>query len=131
MQIGFIGLGIMGSRMAANLQKVGHDLVVYNRTKEKAEALIKEGAQWCDTPAQLAVKVDILFTMLASPEAVSQVALGNDGYLSIKLCICHCVICNNKIYDYSINFQIKITYQTHSISSSKILAISLLNLLIY
>ena len=60
MQIGFIGLGIMGSRMAANLQKVGHDLVVYNRTKEKAEALIKEGAQWCDTPAQLAVKVDIL-----------------------------------------------------------------------
>lgn len=81
MQIGFIGLGIMGSRMAANLLKAGHDLNIYNRTKEKAEALIKEGAQWCDTPAQLAEKVDILFTMLAHPEAVSQVAFGDDGYL--------------------------------------------------
>ena len=79
MQIGFIGLGIMGSRMAANLQKAGHDLMIYNRTREKAETLIKEGAQWCDTPAQLAEKVDILFTMLAHPEAVSQVAFGDDG----------------------------------------------------
>ena len=81
MQIGFIGLGIMGSRMAANLRKAGHDLLIYNRTREKAQALIKEGAQWFDTPAQLAEKVDILFTMLAHPEAVSQIALGDDGYL--------------------------------------------------
>ena len=81
MQIGFIGLGIMGSRMAANLQKAEHELIIYNRTREKAQALIKEGAKWCDTPAQLAEKVDILFTMLANPEAVSQVALGDDGYL--------------------------------------------------
>jgi 3-hydroxyisobutyrate dehydrogenase/glyoxylate/succinic semialdehyde reductase len=81
MKIGFIGLGIMGSRMAANLLKAGHDLNIYNRTKEKAEALIKEGSRWCDTPAQLAARVDILFTMLAHPEAVSQVAFGDDGYL--------------------------------------------------
>lgn len=81
MQIGFIGLGIMGSRMAANLLKAGHNLNIYNRTKEKAEALIQEGAQWCDTPAPLAVRVDILFTMLAHPEAVSQLAFGDDGYL--------------------------------------------------
>jgi 3-hydroxyisobutyrate dehydrogenase/glyoxylate/succinic semialdehyde reductase len=81
MQIGFIGLGIMGSRMAANLQKAGHDLMIYNRTRAKAEALINEGAQWFDTPAQLAEKVDILFTMLAHPEAVSRIALGDDGYL--------------------------------------------------
>jgi 3-hydroxyisobutyrate dehydrogenase/glyoxylate/succinic semialdehyde reductase len=81
MQIGFIGLGIMGSRMAANLQKAGHDLLIYNRTREKAQALIKEGAQWFDTPAQLAEKVDILFTMLAHPEAVSQLAFGDEGYL--------------------------------------------------
>jgi 3-hydroxyisobutyrate dehydrogenase/glyoxylate/succinic semialdehyde reductase len=81
MQIGFIGLGIMGSRMATNLQKAGHELVIYNRTKEKAEALIKEGAQWRDTPAQLAENVDILFTMLANPEAVSQTAFGKNGYL--------------------------------------------------
>ena len=81
MSIGFIGLGIMGSRMAANLQKAEHELIIYNRTREKAEALIKEGAQWCDTPAQLAPKVEILFTMLADPEAVSQVAFGDGGFL--------------------------------------------------
>jgi 3-hydroxyisobutyrate dehydrogenase-like beta-hydroxyacid dehydrogenase len=56
MQIGFIGLGIMGNRMAATLQKAGHKLTVYNRTKEKATGLIVNGAEWCDTPAQLGVK---------------------------------------------------------------------------
>jgi 3-hydroxyisobutyrate dehydrogenase/glyoxylate/succinic semialdehyde reductase len=82
MQIGFIGLGIMGSRMAANLQNADLELIIYNRTREKAEALIKEGAEWCDTPAQLAQKVDILFTMLAHPDAVSQVAFGDNGYIA-------------------------------------------------
>jgi 3-hydroxyisobutyrate dehydrogenase/glyoxylate/succinic semialdehyde reductase len=81
MQIGFIGLGIMGSRMAANLQNADLELIIYNRTREKAEALIKEGAEWCDTPAQLAQKIDILFTMLAHPDAVSQVAFGDNGYI--------------------------------------------------
>jgi 3-hydroxyisobutyrate dehydrogenase/glyoxylate/succinic semialdehyde reductase len=81
MPIGFIGLGIMGSRMAANLKKAGYDLMIYNRTREKADPLIKAGAQWCDNPAQLAEKVDILFTMLAHPEAVSQIALGDIGFL--------------------------------------------------
>jgi 3-hydroxyisobutyrate dehydrogenase/glyoxylate/succinic semialdehyde reductase len=51
MQIGFIGLGIMGSLMAANLQKAGHKLMVYNRTKEKTAKLIEGGAEACDTPA--------------------------------------------------------------------------------
>ena len=81
MQIGFIGLGIMGSRMAANLLKAEHEVTIYNRTREKAEVLIKEGAQWCDTPAQLAQKVDILFTMLAHPEAVNQVAFEDNGFM--------------------------------------------------
>jgi len=81
MQIGFIGLGIMGSRMAANLLKAEHGLKIYNRTREKAETLIRKGAEWCDTPAQLAQKVDILFTMLAHPEAVNQLAFGDNGYM--------------------------------------------------
>jgi 3-hydroxyisobutyrate dehydrogenase/glyoxylate/succinic semialdehyde reductase len=81
MQIGFIGLGIMGSRMAANLLKAEHELKIYNRTIEKAEFLIKDGAQWCDTPAQLAQKVDILFTMLAHPEAINQVAFEDNGFM--------------------------------------------------
>ena len=81
MQIGFIGLGIMGSRMAVNLQRAGHKLVVYNRTKEKTAKLFEGGAEVCNTPAQLAEKVALLFTMLANPEAVSQVAFGADGHL--------------------------------------------------
>jgi len=80
-KIGFIGLGIMGSRMAANLQQAGYDLAVFNRTKEKADALLSKGVKWCDTPAQLAKDVDVLFTMLAHPDAVSQTALGEDGHL--------------------------------------------------
>ena len=80
-KIGFIGLGIMGSRMAANLQKAGYDLAVYNRTPEKADALLSKGVKWCDTPAQLAKDIDVLFTMLAHPDAVSRTALGEDGHL--------------------------------------------------
>jgi 3-hydroxyisobutyrate dehydrogenase-like beta-hydroxyacid dehydrogenase len=81
-KIGFIGLGIMGSRMAANLQKQGHSLVVFNRTRDKADALIADGARWAQTPAALASQVEIVFTMLAHPAAVEEAALGQDGLLS-------------------------------------------------
>lgn len=83
MKIGFIGLGIMGSRMAANLQKKGHDLVLYNRTKQKAEPLIANGAIWAPTPADVAKQVVIIFTMLAKPDAVAETALlGKNGFLN-------------------------------------------------
>jgi len=82
MKIGFIGLGIMGSRLAANLQKGGHTLVVFNRTPEKAESLLAEGARWADSPADLASQVEVVFTMLAHPVAVEAAALGRDGFLS-------------------------------------------------
>lgn len=82
MKIGFIGLGIMGSRMAANLQKRGHALVVFNRTREKAEPLLSRGAEWADSAADLATQAEIIFTMLAHPEAVKEAALGKDGLLS-------------------------------------------------
>ncbi len=75
MKLGFIGLGIMGSRMAANLIKKGHELVVYNRTKGKAAVLIEQGAQWADSPAEVAQHANIVFTMLAKPDAVAEVAL--------------------------------------------------------
>jgi 3-hydroxyisobutyrate dehydrogenase-like beta-hydroxyacid dehydrogenase len=81
MKIGFIGLGIMGSRMAANLLKNGSHLVVYNRTAEKAKPLLAEGATWAESPASLAESADILFTILADPEAVQNTALGADGFL--------------------------------------------------
>ncbi len=81
MKIGFIGLGIMGTRMAANLQKHGHSLVVFNRTREKAEPLVAEGATWADSPAALALQAEVIFTMLAHPDAVEEAALGEDGFL--------------------------------------------------
>jgi len=82
MKIGIIGLGIMGSRMAANLQKHGHSLVVFNRTRAKAEALLGPCGTFSDSPAKVADQVDILFTMLANPDAVEQVALRANGFLN-------------------------------------------------
>jgi 3-hydroxyisobutyrate dehydrogenase/glyoxylate/succinic semialdehyde reductase len=82
MQIGFIGLGIMGSRMAANLQEHGYDLVLFNRTRAKTQPLLDKGATFTESPAQLAPQVDILFTMLAHPEAVAQAALRATGFLN-------------------------------------------------
>ena len=81
MKIGFIGLGIMGSRMAANLQKEGYSLVVFNRTRAKAEPLLGPCGTFSDSPAKLAEQVDILFTMLPQPDAIEQVALGDNGFL--------------------------------------------------
>jgi hypothetical protein len=81
MKIGFIGLGIMGSRMAANLQKHGYPLVVFNRTHAKAEPLLGSCGTFSDSPAKVAEQVDILLTMLAHPDAVEQAALGRDGFL--------------------------------------------------
>jgi len=82
MKIGFIGLGIMGSRMAANLQKHGDALVVFNRTGAKAKPLLDKGASFAESPAKLAEQVDVLFTMLAHPDAVEQAALGANGFLN-------------------------------------------------
>ena len=83
MKIGFIGLGIMGGRMAANLQKKGHELVVYNRTRQKADPLVTNGAIWASTPADVAKQVTIIFTMLAKPDAVAETALlGKNGFLN-------------------------------------------------
>lgn len=79
--IGFIGLGIMGSRMAGNLLAKSHELTVYNRTKQKAEDVLAMGAQWGETPKETAKHSDVLITMLTNPQAVESVALGEDGFL--------------------------------------------------
>jgi len=81
MKIGFIGLGIMGSRMAANLQKHGYSLAVFNRTRAKAQSLLDRGGTFAKSPAKLAEQVDVLFTMLAHPDAVEQAALDPNGFL--------------------------------------------------
>jgi 3-hydroxyisobutyrate dehydrogenase/glyoxylate/succinic semialdehyde reductase len=71
----------MGSRMAANLQKHGYPLVVFNRTRSKAEPLLGPCGRFADSPAKLAEQVDVVFTMLPQPEAVEQTALGTNGFL--------------------------------------------------
>ncbi|MCL4561013.1 MAG: NAD(P)-dependent oxidoreductase [Chloroflexi bacterium] len=81
MKVGFIGLGIMGSRMAANLQKAGHELVVYNRTKSRANPLLERGARWGESPADVARQAEVLFTMLANPQAVEEIAVGEGGFI--------------------------------------------------
>src|SRR6266566_2654485 len=82
MKIGFIGLGIMGSRMAANLQKQGYSLVMFNRTRAKAEPLLGPCGTFSDSPAKVADQVDTLFTMLAKPDAVEEMALRANGFLN-------------------------------------------------
>ena len=71
----------MGSRMAANLLRAGHALVVHNRTRSKARPLLARGAQWADTPADAARDAEVLVTMLADPNAVAQTAEGEHGFL--------------------------------------------------
>jgi len=71
----------MGSRMAANLQKSGSRLTVFNRTQDKAEPLLGGGATWGNTPAAVAEQAEVLFTMLAHPAAVEEAALGQNGFL--------------------------------------------------
>ncbi|RYM00484.1 NAD(P)-dependent oxidoreductase [Sporolactobacillus sp. THM7-7] len=80
--IGFIGIGIMGSRMAGRLLAAGKSLVIYNRTKAKAEPLVEKGARWADSPREVGEQADVVFTMLANPKAVDAVAYGDDGLLN-------------------------------------------------
>jgi len=78
MRVGWIGLGIMGSRMAANLRGAGHELVVHNRTRETAEAWAAEhGAEVVGAPAD--IRAEIVITMLVDGEQVEQALLGPDG----------------------------------------------------
>ncbi len=80
-QIGFIGLGIMGSRMAANLIREGHQLKVYNRKSRKAAPLLEMGAISADSPSEAARDSNILITMLSTPAVVEKMALGEEGFL--------------------------------------------------
>lgn len=81
MEVGFIGLGHMGQAMARNLLKAGHRLIVYNRTRAKAEALASDGAKVARNPAETC-GVDALITMLTGDEAVEAVMFGEGGALS-------------------------------------------------
>ncbi len=79
-RVGFVGLGIMGSRMAANLAAAGHDLVVHNRTRSKAEAWVAEhGGTVADRPADVGAGADVVITMVVDGAQVREALLGPDG----------------------------------------------------
>lgn len=80
MKVGFIGLGQMGTGMAGNLVKAGHEVTVYNRTRSKADALVKQGAKAASTVAE-ACKGDAAITMLADDRAVEDAVFGENGML--------------------------------------------------
>lgn len=81
-RVGFLGLGIMGSRMARNLAQKGFEVTVWNRTRAKAEALVPFGAKVAQTPAEVAAASDAFCTCVATPQALREVALGPDGLLT-------------------------------------------------
>jgi 3-hydroxyisobutyrate dehydrogenase-like beta-hydroxyacid dehydrogenase len=79
MKIGFLGLGIMGSRMAANLVEHGHTVTVWNRSKGPEAALAGRGAEAVTSPAEAVKDADCAVAMLTGPEAVDDVLFGQDG----------------------------------------------------
>ena len=79
MKIGFIGLGMMGNGMAANLQKAGHELVVHDLSRQAASQHLARGAEWVESPRALAQTVDLVFTSLPTPADVQAVGTGENG----------------------------------------------------
>ncbi len=81
-KVGFIGLGVMGSQMVDRLLSKGHTVTGYNRTRAKAEWLVKKGMQWADSPRAVANSSDYVFAMVTNAAAIQAVADGPAGLLA-------------------------------------------------
>jgi 3-hydroxyisobutyrate dehydrogenase-like beta-hydroxyacid dehydrogenase len=82
MKIGFIGLGHMGKAIAGNLVAAGHEVAVWNRSRDKERSLLEAGARSAATPADAASSAEIVATMLADDNAVEAIVFGEDGLLA-------------------------------------------------
>ena len=80
--LGYVGLGVMGSRMVKRLLDAGHTVTGYNRTRSKADWLIEEGMQWADSPRAVAEASDIVFSMVTNTYAVEAITQGDDGIIA-------------------------------------------------
>jgi len=80
--LGFVGLGVMGSRMVKRLLDAGHKVTGYNRTKSKADWLVDAGMMWGETPRAVAQAADVIFTMVTNTAALEAVTAGPDGLLA-------------------------------------------------
>ncbi len=81
-RIGWIGTGVMGSSMCGHLLDAGFAVTVYNRTRQRAEPLLDQGAHWADGPKAVAEAADVVFTIVGYPSDVREVILGPDGVLA-------------------------------------------------
>jgi len=80
--IGWIGTGVMGRSMCRHIMDKGFAMTVYNRSRDKAESLINEGAKWVSSPSEVAKDSDVVFTMLGFPKDVEEVYMGKEGIFS-------------------------------------------------
>jgi 3-hydroxyisobutyrate dehydrogenase-like beta-hydroxyacid dehydrogenase len=80
--LGFIGLGVMGSRVVKRLLHAGHTVTGYNRTRSKAQWLVESGMRWGDSPRAVAEAAEVVFSMVAHTTALHAVAEGPDGVLA-------------------------------------------------
>jgi len=80
--LGFVGLGVMGSEMVNRLLGKGHSVTGYNRTRSKAEWLIKKGMKWADSPRAVAATADVTFSMVTNSAALQAIVEGPDGMLA-------------------------------------------------
>src|SRR3989337_266697 len=80
-KIGFIGLGIMGKPMAKNLMEAGYEVGLYNRTREKAEEIARDGTIVADSPREVAEGSEVVITMLPDSPEVREVVGGESGVL--------------------------------------------------
>lgn len=81
-KLGFVGLGLMGSRIVKRLLDAGHEVYGYNRTRAKAESLIQAGMHWKNSPKEVAQAADITLSMVADTAALSSITYGKDGILA-------------------------------------------------
>jgi 3-hydroxyisobutyrate dehydrogenase-like beta-hydroxyacid dehydrogenase len=80
--LGFVGLGVMGSQMVSRLLDKGHVVTGYNRTRSKAQWLLDRGMKWGDSPRAVSAAADVTFVMVTNSEALRSVADGPDGFLA-------------------------------------------------
>lgn len=81
-RLGFVGLGVMGSRVVKRLLDAGHQVTGYNRTRSKAQWLLDAGMQWGETPRNVAESADIVLSMVTNTSALRSVVEGPDGVLA-------------------------------------------------
>jgi 3-hydroxyisobutyrate dehydrogenase-like beta-hydroxyacid dehydrogenase len=79
--LGFIGLGVMGSQMVSRLLDKGHTVTGYNRTRSKAQWLIEKGMRWANSPREVAAAADVTFAMVTHAAALAAITEGPDGLL--------------------------------------------------